>query len=425
MPMLRPSFIVWPVILASLVLQSAMAQPARLEVVKTYADIAKASYADALTTAKALRAAVAKLIAEPNARTLEAARNAWVAARLPYQQTEAFRFGNRLVDDWEGKVNAWPLDEGLIDYVANDYGSTSDDNRLSVANVIANKKLKIGGRTVDASRITKSLLSDVLQEADGVEANVATGYHAIEFLLWGQDLNGTGPGAGARPASDFNRDACTGGNCARRSTYLRVAVDLLIDDLAWMVGQWEVGGAARTALSIGNGEAGLIAMFTGMGSLSYGELAGERMKLGLLLHDPEEEHDCFSDKTHLSHYYNVVGIRNVYLGRYKRIDGGRVEGRSLSDLVREADAVADRRLRAALDTSLAAVAAIVRRAETVEAYDQMISEGNVAGNQLVNEAIQALLAQTREIERAIAVLKLKPIAFTGSDSLDNPAKADR
>ena len=51
---------------------------------------------------------------ETNLRKL---KTSWLEARKVYQQTEVFRFGNPIVDDWEGKVNAWPLDEGLIDYV--------------------------------------------------------------------------------------------------------------------------------------------------------------------------------------------------------------------------------------------------------------------------------------------------------------------
>lgn len=401
--------------------QISLAQTAK-DVVKTYADIALAKYEDSLTTAKALKVAVDKFVASPNQSTLEAARNAWLASRVPYQQTEVYRFGNAIVDDWEGKVNAWPLDEGLIDYVAGDYGNESEENNLYTANVIANKKLKISGRDVDASNISKALLSDVLQEADGVEANVATGYHAIEFLLWGQDLNGTKAGAGNRQASDFDLKACTGGNCDRRVQYLKSATALLIDDLAWMVGQWQADGAARKSVMAGDGSAGLIALFTGMGSLSYGELAGERMKLGLLLHDPEEEHDCFADNTHNSHYYDVVGIQNVYLGRYKRVDGSVVSGASVSDLVKTADAATDKRMRDALANSVSKFQELVKRAETVEAYDQMIAEGNKDGNKVVQTAIDSLLDQTKEIERSIAALKLKPIAFEGSDSLDDPSK---
>jgi putative iron-regulated protein len=258
-----------------------------------------------------------------------------------------------------------------------------------------------------------------------VEANVATGYHAIEFLLWGQDLNGTGPGAGNRPASDYDIANCTHGNCDRRAAYLRAATDLLVEDLEWIVAQWKPDGAARKALAEGGETQGLVAIFTGLGSLSYGELAGERMKLGLLLHDPEEEHDCFSDNTHNSHYYDTLGIQNVYLGRYKRIDGSKVSGPSVSELVKAKSPEIDERVRKAIETTVAAMKAIVTRAEGGEAYDQMIGEGNDAGNQTVDAAIGALIAQAKEFERAIVALDLQAVQFEGSDSLDNPSKVIR
>ncbi|MEM6495266.1 MAG: imelysin family protein [Pseudomonadota bacterium] len=410
--------------LTALVASSAIAKeaPTPKAVLTTYADIALAKYEDSLTTAKTLQQKVAALLKSPTAGTLSAAREAWLAARVPYQQTEVYRFGNAIVDDWEGKVNAWPLDEGLIDYVAGEYGDSSEENELYTANIIANPKIKISGRDVDASTITKKMLSETLHEAGGVEANVATGYHAVEFLLWGQDLNGTGKGAGARKASDFDVANCTNGNCDRRGEYLRVATELLVDDVAWMVDQWKADGAARKNLLEGDPTAGLTAIFTGLGSLSYGELAGERMKLGLLLNDPEEEHDCFADNTHNSHFYNVIGMRNVYFGSYTRIDGSKVSGASPSDLVKSADATADERLRKALDVSLTAFTALKKRAETVEAYDQMLAEGNDAGNKTVDTAVQALVAQTPEITRAVSALKLKAITFEGSDSLDDPSK---
>jgi putative iron-regulated protein len=391
-------------------------------VVTTYADIAHANYEDALITARALDAAVDALIAKPSAETLEAARAAWKAARIPYQQTEAFRFGNAIVDDWEGRVNAWPLDEGLIDYVDKSYGTESDDNALYTANVIANPTIEINGETVDASAITPQFLSETLQEAGDIEANVATGYHAIEFLLWGQDLNGTGPGAGARPYTDYDQANCTGGHCDRRAAYLAAASDLLVTDLEEMVANWAADGEARKALTDGEAAQGIATILTGMGSLSYGELAGERMKLGLLLHDPEEEHDCFSDNTYMSHLEDAVGIRNVYLGSYTRVDGSKVEGPSVSDLVRQADAAVDTELKGKLDATVQKMEAIKARAEAGEAYDQQIGEGNEAGNATVQAAIDALVDQTRSIERAVAALKLEAIAFEGSDSLDAPDK---
>jgi putative iron-regulated protein len=172
----------------------------------------------------------------------------------------------------------------------------------------------------------------------------------------------------------------------------------------------------------GEPNAGLSAILTGMGSLSYGELAGERMKLGLLLHDPEEEHDCFSDNTHISHLNDAIGIRDAYHGHYKRIDGTAIDGPSISDLVKAADPAVDAELSAKLDATVEKMEAISKRAEAGEAYDQQIAEGNTQGNAGVQAAIDALLDQTKSIERAVSALKLDTIAFEGSDSLDAPDK---
>ncbi|MGI9571638.1 MAG: imelysin family protein, partial [Desulfobulbia bacterium] len=363
------------------------------DVLKNYADIAEAKYKDSLETAKKLQNAVQKLVANPTKESLNYPRRAWLESRIPYQQTEVYRFGNAIVDDWEGRVNAWPLDEGLIDYVTSDYGTESEDNELYVANVISNPKLRINGNVVEADEITKDFLQTVLHEAGGIEANVATGYHAIEFLLWGQDTNGTRAGAGNRPATDFSSTNCTGGSCERRVQYLLAVTDLLVDDLTWMVKQWSSEGKASQTIIQGRDSSGLIAILRGMGSLSYGELAGERMKLGLILHDPEEEHDCFSDNTHNSHYYDTLGIQNVYLGRYKRVDGTILSGTSLSDLVKKADPALDKRVRKRISATLATMKKIVAKANSGEAYDQLIGEGNAEGNQLVQSAIDDLIAQ--------------------------------
>ncbi|MEM8855381.1 MAG: imelysin family protein [Pseudomonadota bacterium] len=398
---------------------AAAAETSTDAILTTYADIAHAAYEDSLHTAEALDAAIDALIANPSTATLLAARAAWIEARVPYQQTEVYRFGNAIVDEWEGKVNAWPLDEGLIDYVDAGYGTESDENALYTVNVIANPQITVNGKAVDASSITPALLTETLHEAEEVEANVSIGYHAIEFLLWGQDLNGTAPGAGSRPASDFDTANCTNGNCDRRAQYLKTASDILLTDLQEMVDAWGPDGAARTGL-MEDPDAGLSAILTGMGSLSYGELAGERMKLGLLLHDPEEEHDCFADNTHNSHYFNAIGIRNVYTGHYKRVDGTVVEGPSLSDRMADVDGALNEEMLTALGTTVTAMAAMKARAESIEAYDQMIGEGNAEGNAVVQAAIDALVAQTPSIERIVAALDLGAIDIEGSDSLDDP-----
>jgi len=415
--------------LAALMMGPAGADAATVDkkaLLTTYSDIAHATYEDSLISARQLKTAIDRFLAAPAEATLKAAREAWLAARVPYQQSEAFRFGNPSVDAWEGKVNAWPLDEGLIDYVnADSYGSESGENPLYTANVIANKRLKVAGKTVNATKITKKLLSETLHEAGKVEANVATGYHAIEFLLWGQDLNGTGPGAGNRPYTDYDLKHCTNKNCDRRAAYLKTVTELLVDDLQSMVAEWSPKGKTRRQLLAGNPDAGISRIVTGLGSLSYGELAGERMKLGLMLHDPEEEHDCFSDNTHNSHYYDVKGIQNVYLGRYSRIDGKTVTGPSLSALVAAKDPAMDTEMKAKLDATMAAMTVLVDTAKGGEAYDQMIGADNKAGNAKVQAAIDALVAQTRTLEKVVAGLNLTDIKFEGSASLDDPSKVKK
>lgn len=415
-------FIAGAVLCAAAATQPLAAQAAAdpAAVVAHYREIAHADYEDAWTSAKALDKAINDFLAAPSEAGLKAARAAWIAARPSYQQTEHYRFGNPVVDEWEGKVNAWPLDEGLIDYVDASYGTESDENPLFTANVIANKKITINGKEVDASHLTPDFLANTLHTADGVDANVATGYHAIEFLLWGQDLNGTGPGAGNRPYTDYDLKNCTHGNCDRRAEYLRSASSLLVSDLSDMVKAFEPEGAAAKVLT-DNPKAGLTALLTGMGSLSYGELAGERMKLGLLLHDPEEEHDCFSDNTFNSHYYDMVGIMTGYTGEYTRLDGKKMTGPSIRDLLIEKDPAVAKELQAKLDTTMAAMTALKTRGETVEAYDQMIGEGNKDGNAVVQTAIDGLIDQTKSIQRAVTALGLDQISVGASKSLDDPS----
>ena len=394
----------------------AVDEAAGKAVVKHYAEMVYAVYSDSLSTAKQLQTAVDAFLASPNDQTLKAAKEAWAAARVPYLQSEAFRFGNTIIDDWEGQVNAWPLDEGLIDYVDKSYEHALG-NPAAGANIIANTEIQVGEDKVDVKDITPEKLAS-LNELGGSEANDATGYHAIEFLLWGQDLNGTGPGAGNRPASDYlEGKGATGGHNDRRRAYLKSVTQLLVKDLEEMVGNWapNVADNYRATLEAEPVNDGLRKMLFGMGSLSLGELAGERMKVSLEANSPEDEQDCFSDNTHYSHFYDAKGIRNVYLGEYTRTDGTKLSGPSLSSLVAKADPAADATLKADLEATEAKLQVIVDHALKGEHYDQLIAADNAAGNQIVRDAIASLVKQTGAIEQAAGKL--------GIDNL-NPDTAD-
>ena len=388
----------------------------KTRILKTYARIGQAVYEDSLATARALKTAIEAFLANPNETTHAAAKAAWKAARVPYQQSEAYRFGNPVVDDWEGMVNAWPLDEGLIDYVDTATYSNEVGNQWAQANIIGSTgTLSFGGVMIDVSTIDSTLLRG-LHEISGSEANVATGYHAIEFLLWGQDLNGTGNGAGERSFTDYlSGSACTNGNCDRRAAYLLAATNLLVEDLEYMADQWAIDGGQNgnnyaTALLAGDIDEGIRKMLFGIGSLSFGELAGERMSVALIANSPEDEHDCFSDNTHASYFYDGLGIKNIYTGRYKRIDGSTLSGPSLAALVAQQGSATNDKLIADLNASQDALQKIVDAAESGMHFDQLIAPGNTTGAAIVQTAINALANQTSDLEDAATLI--------GIDELD-------
>ena len=406
-------------IILTIILSYISISKASEQILENYSNIAEAKYNDSLILARAMLNEVSNFLVKPNEKNMIRLKKSWLAARKVYQQTEVFRFGNPIVDDWEGKVNAWPLDEGLIDYVdmTNYYPSEND---FSNFNVVANKILKVEGNEVDATIIDFNLLENKLHEIGGNEANVATGYHAIEFLLWGQDLNGTNAGNGNRPYTDFSLNECTNNNCDRRRNYLKVTTELLVRDLEDMKNYWSQNGIARKDLLESGANMGIKRILTGMGSLSYGELAGERMKLGLMLNDPEEEHDCFSDNTHNSHFYNVIGIQNVYLGRYKSISGKNINGPSISQAVARIDKELDKELKKSISNTVFYMKKIVESADNGIAYDMLIAENNKRGNKVIQDAVDSLVVQSKGIEKIALTLDIRDLHVEGSDSLDNP-----
>lgn len=376
------------------------------DVVAGYADIGYAAYSDSLTTAQALQNAVDAFLANPSADTQTAAKAAWLAAREPYGQTEVFRFGNANVDDWEGKVNAWPLDEGLIDYVVSDY-EYEDGNDYGDYNLIAKQDGPINAALLES-----------FQEKGGSEANVATGYHAVEFLLWGQDLNAKPADSGLRTYTDFIGGAgCTHGHCDRRRAYLKVATDLLVTDLEEMVADWAPGkDNYRAALVKGDANEALKKMLFGMGSLSLGELAGDRINVALLTHSQEDEHSCFSDNTHRDIWADAQGIANVYLGTYTRIDGSVVSVPSLSNLMAAKNQALDLSMKEAIGNTMDSADVLDASVKAGEHFDQQIQYGNKAGKQRIRAIISALKVQTADIIKVGENLGIKNLKPASSDS---------
>lgn len=351
-------------------------------VLANYASIVHATYADSLQAAKALQKTVDDFVAAPSAAGLDAARKAWLAAREPYGQSEVFRFYGGPIDDAkdvEGRLNAWPLDEAYIDYV----------------------KGKPDSGLVNKPKAPLTIDSLVKLNARGGEANVATGYHAIEFLLWGQDFNQNGPGD--RPYTDFVDGQ--GKNAERRRHYLKLVTQQVVSDLEYLANQWSEGQANYRAKFLKEKpDAALRKVLTGMAVLSSAELAGERIQVALDNQDQEDEHSCFSDNTHRDIVTNAQGIRNVLMGEYKRIDGSTVSGPGIKDLVADKDAKLAEKLAADFNASVAA-------AEAVQApFDQEImGKKDAPGRKRVQAVIAALKKQTQTLvegARALGIRKM-------------------
>lgn len=363
--------------------------------ISDYSKNVYASYDDALTAAKALQTAVDAFVANPNQASFDAAKKAWVDARVPYGPTEAFRFYEGPIDNaetgLEGRINAWPLDEFEIDYTR-DTATSGLVNDLSVTD----------------------LSKDVIAEANEKkgEKSITTGYHAIEFLLWGQDDMTPGTGAGKRPFTDFV-DGGTASNQARRRTYLKNVTDLLVEDLETTRAQWEPGKAGSFGAKFGveasdpatepNAKKEAIGKLLGsIGSMAKAELSGERMTVPYKNRSEEDEQSCFSDTTATDMLGNGVGIENVWLGRQRSTDGV-----GLDEVVKAVDpALAEKTTADLADAvgKLRKLESLQRAGTPIDVILQAPDESE--GRKAMLDAIRALKVVADDTEKAASALGL-------------------
>lgn len=363
---IAPAFATTPAAVATSQIQAQ-------DVLQHYSSLVYANYSDSIAAAKQMQQAIDAFIANPSQATQDAARKAWLNAREFYGQTEAFRFYDGPIDNEdgpEGQINAWPMDESYVDYVVGDEKAGLINNR--------------------SEAITKERLAE-LNEHDG-EENISTGWHAIEFMLWGQDLNDNGPGA--RPFTDFIDGKAP--NADRRRQYLQVVTELLLEDLQSVADQWKPGvkDNFRAEFEKG-GEASLRKIFVGLGSLSRGELAGERLEVAMASRDQEDEHSCFSDNTHRDAVANAQGIQNVWLGSYKRLDGSELKGPGLRDWVAAHD-------KAVAEKTTLQIAKSVAAANAIPApFDQAIQGArDSTARAKIQTTIDALTQQSKDLVEA-------------------------
>jgi putative iron-regulated protein len=365
----------------------ALDEAAAHAALETYAEIAWRAYGDSLELARTLETAVASFLAAPSEQTLDAAREAWLRARVPYVQTEVYRFYDGPIDGVEPWINSWPIDENFVDSSA--AGSAPG---------------LIGDRAGHPELSEAHLLA---LNAQASETSISTGYHVIEFLLWGQDQSADGPGDRSHLDYVVARHASAGAEATqaralveRRAAYLRTLCALLVKHLDQVAAAWEPRRSDnyRSQLLRMPPRAALGRVLKGMGSLSGPELAGERLTVAYATKDQENEHSCFSDSTHVDMFGDALGIENVCLGRYRGA-GGEYTGTGICSLVSAADRALGQRLTAEISRSVEAARRIPAP------FDRAVLGADSApGRVAILETIRALEGQATSIARAAALL---------------------
>ncbi|WP_452227114.1 imelysin family protein [Lacinutrix cladophorae] len=364
----------------------------KTEVVENYADIVYQSYLDSYNSAVTLQNTIEAFVANPTEVGFDAAKNAWLAAREPYGQTEAYREANGPVDtesdSWslgiEGQMNAWPIDESYIDYVA----SGTEDYAGSYGSIISDTSITIDEATIAG-----------LNEGQD-DKSISTGWHAIEFLLWGQD--NTVPAdnlAGQRTFTDYT----TADNADRRALYLTVSTDLLVSDLLALVNTWAEGGAYRTVFENLDTDTALQQAINGAFFIAGDELSSERMIApvdstdGVSASGQEDEHSCFSDNTNRDVFANAQGVINVIYGSY-----GSIDGPSFYDLVNQENATQALALQNAATDAMTKINII---GNNTQPFDYLITQetsDDLSGP--VMQAVEALFTLADEISASASVI---------------------
>lgn len=366
-----------PLLIISLLASCAKDDSETVQSIKNnYADIVYTGYLDSYNKAVVMQDKVNEFLASPDQNKFDAIKTAWLDARNYYGQTEGFRFYGGPIDDAdgpEGLINAWPLDEGYIDYISG-YPNSGVIND-----------------TVNYPVISATLLEGLNEQ--GGEANISTGWHAIEFLLWGQDLNSAGPGN--RSYTDYT----TAPNASRRGLYLTIVTDLLVQNLDYLVSEWEPNqnNYRRTFLDLDR-DIAVSYILQGIGFLANGELAGERLSVAYDSQLQEDEHSCFSDNTHKDVQMNMLSIYNIYTGTYSSAGGSQLSGTSIADLIREKDAALADGLDALMNDCVTACNDIQ------SPFDQEILASNPEGRTRVLLAITNLRELGEKLSEAAGVL---------------------
>ncbi len=266
-------------------------------------NIITASYLDLDNRVDALRIALASLAANPSSGNLEAARQAWRDARLPWEQAECFEIGVSSTKHYSAKIDAWPV-------------NTTDLNNILSNNIV----------------LSKTYLD--------TQEGTLKGFHTIEFLLFG---------TGTKTFAQFT---------AREFEYLRTAAESLKGDTHALWNEWCVTGNnyANEISTAGNGSTNYTSQNAAVQEIMGGiitnstEIATKKIGRPFNSSNLTYEESQFSANSKADFVNNLIGIQSVYLGTYKGNSAV-----SIADYVKIKDPSIDQKVRTQITQAIDAI----------------------------------------------------------------------
>jgi len=271
-------------------------------------DVILATYVDLDDRAGALVSAVAALKANPTDELLTAARQAWRAARRPWEQSEAFLFGPVDTKGIDPGIDSWPV------------------NRVDLDAVLASDAV-----------LTKEYI-------DGLEGTLK-GFHTIEYLLFGTDKE--------MSASDLT---------PRQLEYLTAVTESFKGATGQLRASWESSGENFVAqlANAGSGSSVYVSQKDALQELLDGmigiadEVANGKINDPFSQQDRTLEESQFSDNSIADFQDNIRSVQNVYRGAY----GETTAGNGIGSIVAEKNAELDTKVTAEIAAAIDAIGAM-------------------------------------------------------------------
>jgi uncharacterized iron-regulated protein len=270
-------------------------------------NVAVATYADLAAKSEALHAAAVAFAAAPTRGSdLQAVADAWVAARVPWEASEAFLFGPAAFLSLDPSLDSWPVDRQQLDEVLN-----------------------------SSFELTPEFLAEGLGPA-------LRGFHTIEYLVFRD-------GAARDPGDVTPREA----------EYLVSATRVLADDAGALHAAWSGGFAGEFAGAGASGSRYLtqrdavLEILEGMIAICD-EVANGKIADPYDEQDPELVESQFSFNSLADFADNMRSVRNAYFGGYHL----GADGPGLDELVRARSAELDAQLTAQIQAAIDAIGEI-------------------------------------------------------------------